>query len=237
MKFSRKNPPPRFYVYLYLRKDGTPYYVGKGKGGRAWEQHRNKRKNCGVWTPQDKSRIIIAVYDLTELWAFGLERKFVRWYGRQDIDYTIEDDPQGPGILMNQADGGQGMTSGPKAFEGARKWLANLSEKDRKEHYHNQGLTRSKGWYVSTIIDPTETFILNIADWCRKHDIDMSAPTRLTTPGDTCYLKQVKGWRIRRADQPVLPPYINKRKIGHENVACKGKSWKLVNGTRVWYAK
>jgi len=237
MTFSKKNPPPGFYVYLYLRENGTPYYVGKGKGGRAWEQHRNKRKNCGIWTPKDKSRIIIAVYDLTELWAFGLERKFIRWYGRQEIDYTLLADPHGVGILMNQADGGQGMTAGPNAFAGARRWLLELSDKDRKEHYQNQGLARSKGWYVSTVDNPTEIYVLNIAKWCEENNVDKSMPTSIADP--SCYLfqKQTKGWRFRREDQAPLLPYVDKRKIGHKNVACKGKSWKLVNGTRVWYAK
>jgi hypothetical protein len=101
MIFTKNNPPTGFYVYLYLREDGTPYYCGKGKGIRAWEQHRDIKNNRGIWTPVDWSRIIIVSWDLLEMGSFILERKIIKWYGRKDL---------GTGILRNKTDGGEGVT-------------------------------------------------------------------------------------------------------------------------------
>lgn len=42
-----------YYTYAYLKNDGSPYYIGKGKRNRLYD-HRGK--NCNP--PKDKSRII-----------------------------------------------------------------------------------------------------------------------------------------------------------------------------------
>jgi hypothetical protein len=42
-----------YYIYSYIKKDGTPYYIGKGKLDRAWKKHRN------VTTPTNKCSIIM----------------------------------------------------------------------------------------------------------------------------------------------------------------------------------
>lgn len=100
-----------YYVYAYLRTDNTPYYIGKGKGNRAYEKSSHT-----VPTPP-RDRVIFLETNLTELGAWALERRMIRWYGRK-ID--------GSGILRNTQSGGPRGEAGdgiraPKTEEHRRK--------------------------------------------------------------------------------------------------------------------
>lgn len=156
--YSRNNPPSGFYVYLYLREDGTPYYAGKGTGNRAWVSHRYIRngKMAGVHTPKDLSRIVITHTSLTELWSFALERRYIRWYGRKD---------NGTGILHNKTDGGEGNSGIIQTEASNQKRSAKLKGKPSvRNNYKTSVKTKEKLRVSMTGIVRTEQHKINNAN-------------------------------------------------------------------------
>lgn len=97
--FHKHHVPARFYTYAYLRPDGRPFYIGKGKGTRAWELHGSKVKR---WSPPTADRVLILKWDMaTDAEAFAHERYMIGIYGTAGKGW----------LTMNFTEGGDG-TSG-----------------------------------------------------------------------------------------------------------------------------
>src|SRR5262249_23520177 len=88
-----------YYVYLHRdRATGTPFYVGKGKGSRAYDvEGRHPEWHEKVKSLTAGFDIEIVKNDFTEEEAYDLERELIRKHGK------VSD---GTGTLLNITDGG-----------------------------------------------------------------------------------------------------------------------------------
>lgn len=126
-----------YYIYQYLREDGTPYYIGKGKNRRAWVKQRV------IPLPTDQNLIEIIKDSLTESEAFELEAELISKYGRKD---------NGTGILRNLINGGEGVkkphkkVAWNKGIKQSAEYNAKISKslkKYKRTEEHQQNLNQS----------------------------------------------------------------------------------------------
>ena len=168
-----------YYTYAYLREDGTPYYIGKGKRYRC---NYGTGKNCKP--PKDRSRIIKLKQNLTEEEAFRHEIYMIAIFGKKC---------DGTGILMNIADGGNAPPKicGDMHHMKTEEYRKRVSEKltGRKGHpAWNKGIpikeeVRQKiigegngvaQWWKLTFIDSREIVMCGLSNWCKENGYDKS---------------------------------------------------------------
>ena len=106
---------------------GSPYYIGKGKGDRAFDQADHRLK-----VPKDPKNIqIIPCRD--EESAFETEKFLIKYYGRKDL---------GTGCLRNLTAGGEGMASVDYSPEVRAKMSKAKLGKPNLKHRRSQKLSK-----------------------------------------------------------------------------------------------
>ena len=116
-----------FYSYLWLRLDGSPYYVGKGKGDRAFTSRKHE-----VHCPDNRARILVFPM-AREAEAFESEIALIELFGRKDL---------GTGCLRNLTDGGDGPSGWVPSEESRRRMM--VAAKARKGRFSHSADTRKK---------------------------------------------------------------------------------------------
>lgn len=176
-----------FYTYAYLREDGSPYYIGKGKGRRAYHPHRRHAK-C-----PPRERILFLKKNLSEEEAIKHEIYMIAVFGRKDL---------GTGILHNFTDGGEGKAGlkdkpetrlkKSETKRGSRNPMFNIGEKHPMFGRHQTEETKRRLSLCHTG-----------RKWYRNLD---GSEERMFHPGE-----ELPGWTLGRKEKFGVQGWITRR--------------------------
>ena len=204
-----------YYTYCYLREDGTPYYIGSGRGPRI----DRRRTGLRVELPPLNRRLKLK-QNLTQEESFKHEQYMIDVLGRKDL---------GTGPLLNRTGGGKGLTN-PSQETRTRigdklKGKSYLTEEGRKSisrhnsgennYFHTHKFHNStpcsqenknkfhkmySSWFVFTDPEGVEHQVFTtLKRWCEEHNLTRQGMNQVMR-GES---KTHKGWTVRKL---VTPP-------------------------------
>jgi hypothetical protein len=115
-----------YYTYAYLREDGTPYYIGKGKANRI------NNSLHAINLPPEERRIYLKK-NLTDEEARKHEIYMIAVLGRKDLK---------TGILRNMTNGGEGC-AGRSLSEETKKKMSEKKKGKKFTEEHKKKLSES----------------------------------------------------------------------------------------------
>lgn len=147
----------QFYVYIHKKPDGTPFYVGKGTGDRAYQFAKRTQWHKNIVAKYGKNNIIVEIVNcLNESQAFDLEKIYIKQFKHDGV------------CLVNLTDGGEGISGYNHTVEAKKSMSKNRKgKKHTKEHACKIG-EKHKGKKIS---DEHKNILRN-AQTGRKHTLE-----------------------------------------------------------------
>jgi len=115
----------QFYVYIHKKPDGTPFYVGKGTGNRAYQFSKRTQWHKNIVAKYGKNNIIVDIVNcLNESQAFDLEKIYIKQFKHDGV------------CLVNLTNGGEGHSGFKQTQQTKDKRAAKLKKFYSTEEGH-----------------------------------------------------------------------------------------------------
>lgn len=213
-----------FYVYAHLRADGSPFYIGKGKGKRAYSKNRSTLWKRVVTKEFPETRfptVAIVAKHLDETTAFEIEQFWIAALGRRDIHPY--------GTLVNHTDGGEGISGLIHKEETKEK----IRTKATGRKHSNDSIQKMSIAASARTGEKNHFFGRTHSDESRKK---ISANSKQTNMTPEERLKEA----IRKGAQPiwlkspdgVVYNVVNKRSFCKEHRIHNAHLYELISGKR-----
>lgn len=207
-----------FYTYIWRDAAGVPFYVGKGKGKRAYNTRQRSSEFKDIFE-QGGCLVEIVDWFIHESQAHAHEVELIELYGRRELG----------GTLVNKTDGGEGLSGASAEVRNKISMAAKATWSDpdfrSKIAIRRSGLKRSSAARLNMTAAQSSRFEkaeerLRISATLRKHYESAEAREKISVA--TTGVKRSDGARASlSASQRTRPPRIGYKGVSFHKASGK----------------